>query len=154
MSKWDERFMEMATLISTWSKDQSTHVGCVVVKDRRILATGYNGFPRGCNDKSSERHLRPAKYMWTVHAETNAIYNAIRSGVPLEGSVLYCTMFPCADCAKAIVQSGIRSLVAPAPGNDERWVEHHRIATEMLIEAGIFVYRWPDHFEKLQVVLP
>jgi dCMP deaminase len=145
MQKWDGRFMQIAATIAEWSKDGSTKVGCVVVRDRRILTSGYNGFPRGCDDEVEERHQRPLKYMWTAHAETNAIYNASRVGVSLEGATLYVTMFPCCDCAKAIVQSGIHRLVAPAPNFEcERWGHSHRVASEMLIEGGCIIEPFGD----------
>jgi dCMP deaminase len=138
--KWDERFMRIALEIADWSKDTSTKVGCVVVRERRILSTGYNGFPRGCNDDVEDRMQRPLKYMWTVHAETNAIYNASRVGVSLERATAYVTMFPCCDCAKAVVQAGIHRLVAPAPNFEcDRWGHSHRVASEMLLEGGCLV---------------
>jgi len=136
---WNARFMAMAELVSTWSKDPSTQVGCVIVtKDRRILSTGYNGMPRGCDDGVVERLERPLKYMWFEHAERNAIYNAARHGVSVAGTVAYCTMFPCADCARAIVQSGVATVVAPSPNlNCPRWGESNREAWKILLECGV-----------------
>lgn len=136
-NKWNNRFFELAKLIASWSKDKSTQVGAVIVsKDKRILSVGYNGFPQGINDNVSARHDRPTKYMWTEHAERNAIYNAGNNGVQLKDSILYCTMFPCADCARAIIQSGITEIYSPKP-KEKRWSDSHMISNEMLIEANV-----------------
>lgn len=112
MTNWDKRFLELAGTISRWSKDESTKVGCVIVgKNREILTTGYNGLPRGADDSLQERQSRPEKYFWYEHAERNAVYNAARTGISLEGSTAYSTLCPCMDCARCLVQSGIRRVV-------------------------------------------
>ena len=81
---WDNRFLSMAKLIATWSRDRSTKVGAVIVgPNREVRSVGYNGFPRGVNDAIESRYERPGKYDWTEHAERNAIYNAARYGGPL-----------------------------------------------------------------------
>jgi len=136
MSKWDKRFLELAKHIASWSEDRSTKVGCVLVgPNKEIRATGYNGFPRGIKDKE-ERHERPAKYDWTEHAERNAIYNAARTGVPLEGTTAYLQWFPCVDCARALIQSGITEVVCTEPDWDyERW--NFKTSRAMLEEAQI-----------------
>lgn len=140
--KWDYRFMEMAQLISTWSKDRTTKVGCVITDiNRTVKATGYNGIPRGCSDEVEERHDRNGpKYKWAEHGERNAIYSAARNGVTVEDCTLYTTMFPCADCARGIIQSGISTLVTfkPDMANDT-WAQHFQAAMEMLHEAGVRV---------------
>lgn len=136
-NKWNDRFFKLAKLIATWSKDKSTQVGAVIVnKDKRILSVGYNGFPQGIDDELEIRHTRPIKYMWTEHAERNAIYNAGNNGVQLKDGILYCTMFPCADCARAIIQSGISEIYSPKP-KEERWSDSHLTSSEMLIEADV-----------------
>lgn len=114
---WDKRWMEMAQLVSSWSKDRSRKVGAVIVDNRNtVLAIGWNGFPRGIDDESfEERHQRPAKYAWTEHAERNAIYNAASTGTNLSGSTIYVPWFPCVDCARAIIQSGVDSVVCVEP---------------------------------------
>jgi dCMP deaminase len=110
----DNYFMSLAVTVSAASKDRSTKVGCVVVgPDNEIRSTGFNGFPRGVNDNAPERHERPAKYLWTEHAERNAIYNAARMGTALKHCRLYCTFAPCMDCARAIVQAGICEVITP-----------------------------------------
>jgi len=110
-NKWHLRFLEVAKLISTWSKDPRTKVGAVIVHPRKnkIIATGYNGFPRFMIDKEEDYLDRLKKTKYTVHAELNAILNAEMS---VDGCFIYCTHTPCFDCAKAIVQSGIDRVFA------------------------------------------
>jgi dCMP deaminase len=142
--KWHVRFIELARLIASWSKDLSTKVGAVAVgPSREICSVGYNGLPRGVDDTIESRYERPAKYIWTEHAERNLVYNASRIGVSLQGCHLYCTHFPCPDCARGIIQSGISWLFYPqdlseeARGFRERSHEAHLISLEMLLDAGI-----------------
>ena len=109
---WDEYFMGVAILAAKRSKDPNTQVGaCIVNKSKRILSTGYNGFPYGCSDDtfSWDREGEDTKYRYVVHAELNAILNA--HGKSLEGARLYVDLFPCNECAKAIIQSGISEIV-------------------------------------------
>ena len=111
---WDEYFMGVAILASMRSKDPSTQVGaCIIDGDKRILSTGYNGFPQGCSDDefpwNRDESLGETKYQYVVHAELNAILNA--SGKKLAGSTVYVGLFPCNECAKAIIQSGIKEVV-------------------------------------------
>ncbi|MPN35008.1 tRNA-specific adenosine deaminase [bioreactor metagenome] len=110
---WDEYFMGLAHLSAMRSKDPSTQVGaCIVNASKRVVGIGYNGFPRGCDDDEFpwERDGGPldTKYAFVVHAELNAILN---STCPLEGCTLYVSLFPCNECAKAIIQSGIKRIV-------------------------------------------
>jgi dCMP deaminase len=138
MSEWDHRFLRLAQAVGEWSKDRSRKVGCVIVDNERgIRAIGYNGFPRGVEDSFEARHSRPAKYLWTEHAERNAIYQAARMGVSLDGCTMYLPWFPCMDCARAIVQVGIKRLVAFQPDiTDKQWGEHFVAALELFKEAG------------------
>lgn len=109
---WDEYFMGVAILASKRSKDPNTQVGaCIVDKDNIILSTGYNGFPYGCSDDEFPwaREGKDTKYSYVVHAELNAILNS--RGKDLKGAKLYVDLFPCNECAKAIIQSGITELV-------------------------------------------
>ena len=140
MTDWDARYLEVADLVASWSKDQSTKVGCVIVGEAgQILATGYNGLPRGVNDNVPERHERPEKYFWFEHAERNAIYNAARSGLSLVGSTMYVPFFPCADCARGVIQSGIKTVVLGSLGLHDRWTNSLDVATIMLMEANVEV---------------
>lgn len=115
MTNWDVRFLCLAKSIAEWSKDTSTKVGCVLVKDRRIISTGYNGLARNLNDDPKdhpERHDRQLeKYSWYVHAENNAIYNAALAGVSTAGSTAYVTLAPCLPCAMALIQAGVTKVV-------------------------------------------
>lgn len=139
-SRWDRRYLDMCELIGSWSKDQSTKVGCVIVGDAgQVLATGYNGFPRRVNDNIAWRHQRPQKYLFAEHGERNAIYNAARDGVGLEGATLYVGWPPCADCARAIIQSGIWTVVLGTDVTPERWRESCEAGSEMFAEAGVTV---------------
>ena len=111
---WDEYFMGVALLAAQRSKDPNTQVGaCIVDDSKRILSTGYNGFPQGCSDDefpwNRDEKQGETKYQFVVHAELNAILNA--SGKNLFGSTVYVALFPCNECAKAIIQSGIKEVV-------------------------------------------
>ena len=109
---WDEYFMGIAMLAAKRSKDPSTQVGaCIVSEDNIIISTGYNGMPKGCSDDEFpwEREGEDTKYPYVVHAELNAILNA--NGRSLKGSKLYVALFPCNECAKAIIKSGLKEVV-------------------------------------------
>lgn len=137
---WDSYFMTMANHVASRSKDRSTKVGCVIVgPDNEVRSTGYNSFPRGINDNAPERHERPEKYLWTEHAERNAIYNAARMGTALKGCRAYLPWFPCMDCARALVQAGIVELVAHEPEDNERWREDFKRARVLFAEAGVAI---------------
>lgn len=135
MKKWDDRFLELAAHVAQWSKDPSTRVGSVIVDNqRRIVGIGYNGFPRGVHDTENRYSLRHLKYEFVVHAEANAILNAVKSAA---GCTLYATFFPCPQCAALIIQSGITRVVAAPSPSDERYADKKRIAMQMLTEAGV-----------------
>ena len=141
--KWHKRFMEVAELVSTWSKDPSTKVGAIVVgPDREIRSTGYNGLVRGVDDNKPERLERPTKYDFFEHAERNAIYNACLTGTSLKGCVMYATHAPCTDCARAIIQAGIAMVVTHKVEIDEStpqntWRDKLGYSREMFDEAGV-----------------
>jgi dCMP deaminase len=126
-----------------FSKDPSSKVAAVLLRpgSLSVLSLGYNGMPRGIDEGVAARWQRPAKYMMVEHAERNALYNACRHGTPIEGAICVVTMFPCADCARALIQSGVRCVVSPPPDPDaaERWGEHHDVARAMFDEAGVQV---------------
>lgn len=108
---WDTYFMKQAELVASKSKDDSTKVGAVLVRNNNAFSTGYNGFPRGVDDTIPERHERPAKYDWTVHSELNCLLNAAREGFGTYGTTMYVTLCPCKGCAGAIVQAGVKRVV-------------------------------------------
>lgn len=138
--KWDERFLAVADLVGTWSKDVSTKVGAVIVRpDRTIASVGYNGFPRGVDDNLPKIENRAMKYPRTVHAELNAILSA---NEPVKGYTIYITpLFSCASCAGAIIQSGITRVVwrGVIPS---RWNDNFLISNEMFEEANISCVRY------------
>jgi dCMP deaminase len=139
MSNWDERFSDVASLVSTWSKDPSTKVGCVIVDEKRhIIATGYNGFPRGVKDSADRLSDRPTKYLMIQHAETNAILNA---SADTGGATAYVTHFPCANCTGALIQAGIKRIVTfePDAGLSARFADSFAASRSMLFEAGVIV---------------
>lgn len=142
--KWDLRYMEMAELVATWSKDPSTKVGAVIVgSEGRILATGYNGFPRGIEDTESRLNDRSTKLRHTVHGEMNALYNALQHGVDVNGATIYCTFPICSECAKGIIQAGIKKVVIPhfnsndLKTNKPHWLEQWKLAVSFFEEVGI-----------------
>ena len=111
---WDEYFMGVAILSGLRSKDPSTQVGCCIVsQENKILSMGYNGFPIGCNDDefpwAREGNELDTKYLYVAHSELNAILNY--RGGNLEGAKIYVTLFPCNECAKAIIQAGIKEVI-------------------------------------------
>jgi dCMP deaminase len=142
--EWDDYFMTMAYLVAMRSKDQSTHVGAVIVgPDKEIRSAGYNSFPKGINDHCPERQERPEKYFWFSHAERNSVYLAARVGIPISGCTMYTNGIPCTDCAFAVIQAGIKEVVVDVKWeNPEQWDETAKRTTEMFKEAGVQVRVW------------
>ncbi len=140
LSKWDDRFIRIADEVASWSKDPGTKVGAVLVLDRRIIATGYNGFPHGIEDTVERYQNRETKLGLTVHAEVNAILNAAKHGAVTAGATLYVTFPPCVSCSTAVIQAGVTHVVRPdlstAP---ERWRKSFHEGRNLLLEAGVKV---------------
>jgi dCMP deaminase len=137
MSKWSERFLELADHVATWSKDPRTKVGCVIVdKQNRIVSLGFNGFPRGVKDLAERYNDRAVKQMFVAHAERNALDNAPLS---VEGCTLYSPLLPCNECAKSIIQKGIKKVISYAPVED---VPHFNweVTKKMFQEADVQLY--------------
>ena len=141
---WDEYFMGVAYLAGMRSKDPNTQVGaCIVSEDNKILSIGYNGLPRGCSDdefpwaRDDEDPLK-TKYLYTAHSELNAILNY--RGGSLEGAKIYVSLFPCNECAKAIIQSGIRTVIY----DSDKYAEQPSfIASKRMFDAaGVRYYRY------------
>ncbi len=142
MDKWDVRFMELTQKVAEWSScyQENRHVGAIIVRDKRVLTTGYNGAPSGvksCVEKgeclrkklgipSGTRH----ELCYAVHAEQNAIAQAAKLGIVLEGATLYCTHQPCVICAKMIINSGIKRIIYKEGYPDE-------FSLQLLKEAGV-----------------
>lgn len=136
--KWDARFLDLANSIATWSKDPSRGVGAVIVSPmRQVIATGYNGLPRGVED-NPERLERPAKYDLIVHAEMNAIIQCARNGISPVGATLYSSFSPCIHCTLSIVQAGIARVVTRSVAKgDAHWNESIDKSIAMFEEVGI-----------------
>ncbi len=145
---WDECFMRMAHVIAQRSKDPSTQAGAVIVNPNKIiLGLGYNGFPRGIEDDKlpweREGNFVDTKYAYVVHAEENAVYN---SNAPTEGSSMYCTLFPCNECAKTIIQKGIKEIVYEDDKyhNQDVWIASRRLLDEAGVKCREFKSEWAD----------
>ena len=138
MNKWDKRWLEIAENISTWSKDPSTQIAAIAVKDKRLIATGYNGFPRNIEDADYRWNNREEKYKYVVHAEMNCIYNANYHNQSLKGSTMYIVGLPvCHECAKGIIQAGVVRVVAEFKDAPLKWARSTEITEKMFKEAGI-----------------
>lgn len=136
-ARWLDYFFNIARLNASMSKDLNTQVGAVIIDyDRNILSTGFNGFPRGVNE-TPERQARPAKYLFTTHAEANAIAAAARNGHSLLNSTILVTHPPCAQCAALIAQAGIIRVLALSAPAAMLTSENIEAAKTILAEAGI-----------------
>ena len=130
--------MQLAKQAAQWSKDPSSKIGAVAIGCKgQVLSTGYNGFPRGCSDSLTRYTNRELKYKMIVHAEMNAIFNATYNGSSLDGATLYVYGLPCcSDCAKGIIQVGIKRIVMEGSIPD-RWKESWALTQDMFNEAGV-----------------
>lgn len=137
-TKWDQRFLDLAAHIGSWSKDPGTKVGAVVVRpDRTIASVGYNGFPRGVDDTQTTRE---EKLLRVVHAETNAIISASEK---LTGCTIYVyPLCPCSNCAAAIIQSGISTVVYPLHKPRAEWEASFMASADMFAQAGVRVVNY------------
>jgi dCMP deaminase len=137
MNGWDRKFIDMALMVSSWSKDPSTKVGCVIAdSDHAQLSEGFNGFPRGIADDDRLNH-RETKYRLIVHAEANAIAAAARNGHGLKGATAYVTFCPCPQCAALLIQAGIVRVVTIEGATPAHWKAECDIAQSMFREAGV-----------------
>lgn len=151
---WDEYFMGVAMLSAMRSKDPGTQVGaCIVSPKNRILSMGYNGFPNGCSDNefpwSREDELMENKYLYSTHGELNAILNY--RGGSLEGAKLYVTLFPCNECAKAVIQSGITTIVY----DSDKYADTPSViaSKRMLDAAGVRYYKYNRTNREITIML-
>ena len=139
MSDWDARYLDLAENVSSWSKDPSRKIGAVAVGSKgQILSQGYNGFPRGIDDSIKRYNDKETKYRYVVHAEMNVVYNATYNGISLDGATLYVTGLPvCSECAKGIIQTGVKRVVMRATDVPEKWFVSFATTAKMFNEAGI-----------------
>lgn len=152
---WDEYFMAVAKLSAMRSKDPHTQVGaCIVSNDNRILSIGYNGAPNGFNDEKfpwgREGNPLETKYLYVVHAERNAILNYRGSRKDLEKSKIYVDLFPCNECAKEIIQAGIKEVVYLS---DKYADTYETIASKKLLESCNVLYRKIDLKDSKELVI-
>lgn len=138
---WDFRYLKLAKEVAHWSKDPSSKIGAVAVGPKgNVLAQGYNGFPRGIFDYEDRYENRETKYKLVVHAEMNVIYNATYNGVSLDGATLYVAGLPiCSECAKGIIQVGIKRVVMEEVEVPPKWEESWHWSKIMFNEAQIEV---------------
>lgn len=149
MDKWDRRFMEMAGVIASWAScyKQNRKIGCVIVKNKRIMTTGYNGAPAGvktCVERGEclrEKLGIPSgtqhEICYATHAEQNAIIQAAKLGVSIDGATLYCTHQPCTICTKMIINAGIKKIIYKEGYPDE-------FALKIMDEAGIEIQKYEE----------
>ena len=138
MNKWRDRFLEMATLVGSWSKDNSSRVGSVITDQRnRVVSLGYNGPPHGVEDAEMSRE---EKLRRTIHAEANAL---LHSKQDLEGCTVYVTHPPCAQCTAKLIQAGIKTIHYYEGRHDfvERWKEDLDSSEAMMTEAGVQFFK-------------
>ncbi|NNE79385.1 MAG: dCMP deaminase [Silicimonas sp.] len=145
---WADRFMGLCDHVAGWSEDRDFQVGCVIVgpDGYEVRATGYNGLPRGVRGEDDARFDRASgeKFFWFEHAERNAVYNAARAGVSLQGCTAFVNRFPCADCGRALIQSGIAQVVAPPiPKADGALDYSFQVSHTMLQESGLILIEYP-----------
>lgn len=148
---WDQYFMSIALVSAMRSKDPRKKVGaCIVDPNKRIASVGYNGFPNGCSDdifpwnRSDDKTDLNAKHPYVVHAELNAILNSKSS---LKDSTLYVTLFPCNECAKAIIQSGVKCVIYKEEPNDEKKM----IASKLMFDAAGIDYFKYDEVDTIKI---
>lgn len=147
MEKWDKRFMELTELVGTWASCYRRKVGAIIVKDKRVLTTGYNGAPAGtssCVERGEclrEKMNIPsgtrAETCYAAHAEQNAIIQAARYGANIDGATLYCTHQPCVICAKMIINAGIKRVVYKEGYPDE-------FSIRLFEEAGTKIIKYEE----------
>ena len=147
MNKWDKRFMDMTELVSTWSSCIRRQVGAIIVRDKRILTTGYNGAPSGvksCKEKGECIRINRGiasgtcqEICYAVHAEQNAICQAAKLGLSLDGATLYCTHQPCTICARLIINSGIKKVIYKNGYPDD-------FSLELFKEANVEIVKYEE----------
>jgi len=137
MADWDKRFLDLAEHVAQWSKDPRTKVGAVIVDEKkRVISVGYNGFPRGVCDDDERYEERETKHLFVAHAERNALDNA---PLMVDDCTLYVPLVPCNECAKSIIQKGIRRVVSYVPERDGTGFNWN-ITSAMFVEAGIELF--------------
>ena len=149
---WDETFMQMSKVIAERSKDPNTQNGACIVNDKNIIVgLGYNGFPRGCGDEQLPWKRKggfcDTKYAYVVHAEENAVLN---SNADVEGAKLYCTLFPCNECAKVIIQKGIKEVIFESDKyhDDDIWIASRKLLDLAGVKYRQYIPKYKMEFKK------
>lgn len=147
--KWMDYFFDVVERTSQQSKDPSTKVGAILVKDKRIMATGYNGFAYGVADEATRYADRQTKLALVVHSEANCILQCARYGVSTEGLTLFVSLTPCIECAKMIIQAGIKNVIFKHQdlsvlrvATENEWRDKIAMSIDMLHEAGVSVFEY------------
>lgn len=148
LSEWDWRFIRQAEQIKTWSKDPRRKVGCVIVRDKKILSTGYNGFPKGFLDTAVRLNDKRFKNQVIVHAEVNAVIQAALHGVSTVDSTAYSTYHPCSQCASTLINAGVTKIICPTyqlmEGSRK---DNFKLSSDILFESGVTVLYYPSDHE-------
>ncbi len=148
MKTWDDLYLEMVYLVASKSEDPRCHIGAVIVSENNeLISIGYNGLPRGVRH-TRDKNIKPGKFYFFEHAERNAIYNALRNNISTINSKIYTNGIPCADCARAIIQTGIKLVIIDIdwPTTNSEYWKNHFTATKILFgETGVEM-----RFHKLQ----
>ena len=149
-TNWEKRFFSLANLVSGWSEDNSRRVGAVIVgRANEVRSIGFNGLARGVSPDDKMRFSKDdgEKYYWFEHAERNAIFNAARVGTSTSGCSIYSTLFPCSDCVRAIIQSGITEInTFSPPEGDQHFRRSFEVSIQMVLEADVLI-RFFDNIE-------
>lgn len=148
---WEEYFMTLALVASLKSKDTSTQVGAVIIdnKTKKVVSSGYNGFPRYVDD-SKIPQTRPEKYLYVVHAELNAIIHAERN---LADCSLYVTVFPCSECMKAVIQTGMKRVVYLNELAGDNWEQYVKATMTLADLAGVEVRKFEGQNEIIEYLM-
>jgi dCMP deaminase len=137
MNKDKEKYIDICDSLTELTDDEKKGVSAVIVKNDNIISYGVNKLPNGAK-KTKSRCEPPLKGHWIQHAERNAIFKAAKDGVSVDGGEMYCSYFPCSDCARAIIESGIKKIYSPRPDlSHHKWGEIWEISMKMLIECGV-----------------
>lgn len=135
--KWIKRFLDLSVMVSTWSKDPRTKIGSIIVAPNgQVISQGFNGFPRGIEDTDERLNDRPTKHKLVVHAEVNSILSACYNGFSLKDCSLFINSLCCAECAKVIIQSGIKKVYM-IERDSNFWNESHDLSLNMFKECGV-----------------
>jgi dCMP deaminase len=136
---WDEAFMRHVYLVAAKSKDPRSKIGAVLVKDGIVISEGFNGFARGVKDYAERYYDKETKYRFVVHGEANSVFNAVRHGINTTDAVCYTQGIPCCECAKALIQAGVKEVVVHQqwPAMNQKWLESIKTSKIMFRESGV-----------------